>query len=124
MQSIDQLLAKIGDKTVLCIGDLMLDEFLWGKVSRISPEAPVPVVEVIKEEWFPGGAANVARNTALFFPEAGLADWPAWSHEAIGLAALALAVVPIVLIAITVVTDSQAGSSGCACSHQILNCKS
>ena len=43
-------------------------------------------------------AANVARNTALFFPEAGLADWPAWSHEAIGLAALALAIVPIVLI--------------------------
>jgi exosortase/archaeosortase family protein len=43
-------------------------------------------------------AANVARNTALFFPEAGLVQWPAWSHEAIGLAALALAVVPIVLI--------------------------
>jgi len=43
-------------------------------------------------------AANVVRNTALFFPEAGLVPWPAWSHEAIGLAALALAVVPIVLI--------------------------
>ena len=43
-------------------------------------------------------AANVARNAALFFPEAGLVQWPAWSHEAIGLAALALAVVPIVLI--------------------------
>jgi exosortase/archaeosortase family protein len=43
-------------------------------------------------------AANVARNTALFFPEAGLVQWPAWSHEAIGLAALALAVGPIVLI--------------------------
>ena len=43
-------------------------------------------------------AANVARNAALFFPEAGLVRWPAWSHEAIGLAALALAVVPIVLI--------------------------
>jgi exosortase/archaeosortase family protein len=42
-------------------------------------------------------AANIARNTALFFPEAGLAQWPAWSHEAIGLAALALAIVPIVL---------------------------
>jgi D-beta-D-heptose 7-phosphate kinase/D-beta-D-heptose 1-phosphate adenosyltransferase len=48
------------------IGDLMLDEFLWGKVSRISPEAPVPVVEVVREEWFPGGAANVARNLAEF----------------------------------------------------------
>jgi exosortase/archaeosortase family protein len=44
-------------------------------------------------------AANVARNAALFFPEAGLVQWPPWSHEAIGLAALALAVVPIVLIA-------------------------
>jgi exosortase/archaeosortase family protein len=44
-------------------------------------------------------AANVARNAALFFPEAGLVQWPAWSHQAIGLAALALAVVPIVLIA-------------------------
>jgi exosortase/archaeosortase family protein len=44
-------------------------------------------------------AANVARNAALFFPEARLVQWPAWSHEAIGLAALALAVVPIVLIA-------------------------
>jgi exosortase/archaeosortase family protein len=43
-------------------------------------------------------AANVARNAALFFPEAGFVQWPAWSHEAIGLAALALAVVPIVLI--------------------------
>ena len=43
-------------------------------------------------------AANVARNAALFFPEAGLVQWPAWSHEAIGLAALALAVVPIILI--------------------------
>jgi exosortase/archaeosortase family protein len=44
-------------------------------------------------------AANVARNAALFFPEAGIVQWPAWSHEAIGLAALGLAVVPIVLIA-------------------------
>jgi len=56
------------DKRILVIGDLMLDEFLWGKVSRISPEAPVPVVEVVREEWFPGGAANVARNLATFSP--------------------------------------------------------
>jgi exosortase/archaeosortase family protein len=41
-------------------------------------------------------AANVARNTALFFPEAGLVDWPSWSHDAIGLAAFAIAIVPIV----------------------------
>lgn len=57
------------NKRVLVIGDLMLDEFLWGKVSRISPEAPVPVVEVVKEEFFPGGAANVARNLTEFSRE-------------------------------------------------------
>jgi D-glycero-beta-D-manno-heptose-7-phosphate kinase len=49
-------------KRVLVIGDLMLDEFVWGKVGRISPEAPVPVVEVTGESFYPGGAANVARN--------------------------------------------------------------
>jgi len=47
---------------VLVIGDLMLDEFVWGTVSRISPEAPVPVVNVTGETYYPGGAANVARN--------------------------------------------------------------
>ncbi len=47
---------------ILVVGDVMLDQFLWGKVSRISPEAPVPVVEVTKQSCFPGGAANVARN--------------------------------------------------------------
>ena len=49
-------------KRILVIGDLMLDEFVWGKVSRISPEAPVPVVTVTGESYYPGGAANVARN--------------------------------------------------------------
>jgi len=47
---------------VLVVGDLMLDEFVWGKVSRISPEAPVPVVWVQSESVMPGGAANVANN--------------------------------------------------------------
>jgi len=63
---VSALLRDFAGKRILVIGDLMLDEFLWGKVSRISPEAPVPVVEVVKEEWFPGGAANVARNLAEF----------------------------------------------------------
>ncbi|MCE9609716.1 MAG: D-glycero-beta-D-manno-heptose-7-phosphate kinase [Chthoniobacter sp.] len=63
---VSQLLAAFPTKRLLVIGDLMLDEFLWGKVSRISPEAPVPVVEIVKEEYFPGGAANVARNLAEF----------------------------------------------------------
>ena len=46
----------------------MLDEYIWGKVSRISPEAPVPVVDVARESYFPGGAANVARNVREFTP--------------------------------------------------------
>src|SRR5437764_1709458 len=53
-------------KRLLVIGDLMLDEFVWGKVGRISPEAPVPVVEVSGESFYPGGAANVARNLCGF----------------------------------------------------------
>jgi D-beta-D-heptose 7-phosphate kinase/D-beta-D-heptose 1-phosphate adenosyltransferase len=61
-----EILSRFADKRILVIGDLMLDEFLWGKVSRISPEAPVPVVDIVREEFFPGGAANVARNLAGF----------------------------------------------------------
>jgi rfaE bifunctional protein kinase chain/domain len=56
----------IRTKKILVIGDLMLDEFLWGKVTRISPEAPVPVVHVTHESCYPGGAANVARNLSDF----------------------------------------------------------
>ncbi len=47
---------------ILVIGDIMLDQFVWGEVSRISPEAPVPVVQVHKETMLLGGAANVANN--------------------------------------------------------------
>jgi rfaE bifunctional protein kinase chain/domain len=49
---------------VLVLGDIMLDEFMWGSVRRISPEAPVPVVQLERESFMPGGAANVARNLA------------------------------------------------------------
>lgn len=55
---------------ILVIGDVMLDHFIWGAVRRISPEAPVPIVEVTKETTFPGGAANVARNLSAFTPHA------------------------------------------------------
>ena len=65
---LEALLAAFPTKRVLVIGDLMLDEFLWGKVSRISPEAPVPVVNVVSESYYPGGAANVARNLREFTP--------------------------------------------------------
>src|SRR5690606_3056817 len=51
---------------LLVIGDLILDEFIWGRVRRISPEAPIPVVEITRETFYPGGAANVARNLREF----------------------------------------------------------
>ena len=56
------LVAAMRDKRVLVVGDLMLDEFVWGRVSRISPEAPVPVVEVTGQSFHLGGAGNVAAN--------------------------------------------------------------
>ncbi len=57
-----ELMDRFDDVRVLVIGDLMVDEYLWGHVGRISPEAPVPVVEVRDDSWVPGGAANVAAN--------------------------------------------------------------
>jgi D-glycero-beta-D-manno-heptose-7-phosphate kinase len=60
------LMAEFAGRRILVIGDLMLDEFIWGRVSRISPEAPVPVVNVTGESYYPGGAANVARNVREF----------------------------------------------------------
>src|SRR5213594_2600628 len=59
---VEQILARFPGKTVLVIGDIMLDEFIWGKVRRISPEAPVPVVEVTEETYRLGGSGNVAAN--------------------------------------------------------------
>src|ERR1051326_3536301 len=66
LKRLRQILDRASSKRILVIGDLMLDEFVWGKVGRISPEAPVPVVEVTGESFFPGGAANVARNLREF----------------------------------------------------------
>jgi rfaE bifunctional protein kinase chain/domain len=60
--------AEFSRKRILVVGDVMLDEFIWGRVSRISPEAPVPVVNVTGESYYPGGAANVARNVREFTP--------------------------------------------------------
>jgi D-beta-D-heptose 7-phosphate kinase/D-beta-D-heptose 1-phosphate adenosyltransferase len=53
---------EIKRKKILVIGDLILDRYIWGKVNRISPEAPVPVVEVSHENFLLGGATNVAHN--------------------------------------------------------------
>lgn len=55
-------LEQMASRRILVLGDVMLDHFIWGAVRRISPEAPVPIVEVTRETTFPGGAANVARN--------------------------------------------------------------
>ena len=61
-----EILTAAARANVLVIGDVMLDQFIWGNVARISPEAPVPVVDFERESFMPGGAANVARNlTAL-----------------------------------------------------------
>jgi rfaE bifunctional protein kinase chain/domain len=61
-----QLLTAAQKRRLLVVGDVMLDQFIWGGVTRISPEAPVPVVDFLRESYMPGGAANVARNlTAL-----------------------------------------------------------
>ncbi|MBI2926216.1 MAG: D-glycero-beta-D-manno-heptose-7-phosphate kinase [Verrucomicrobia bacterium] len=63
---LERLLTLARESRILVVGDAMLDQFIWGRVSRISPEAPVPVVEFERESFMPGGAANVARNlTAL-----------------------------------------------------------
>jgi D-beta-D-heptose 7-phosphate kinase/D-beta-D-heptose 1-phosphate adenosyltransferase len=59
---VKQLLAFAGRTRILVVGDVMLDQFIWGNVARISPEAPVPVVDFVRESFMPGGAANVARN--------------------------------------------------------------
>lgn len=66
VERFEEILGRASSKRLLVIGDLMLDEFVWGKVGRISPEAPVPVVEVTGENSYPGGAANVARNLREF----------------------------------------------------------
>ncbi len=63
---LQEILDRAPSKRIMVIGDLMLDEFVWGKVGRISPEAPVPVVEITGESFYPGGAANVARNLREF----------------------------------------------------------
>jgi D-beta-D-heptose 7-phosphate kinase/D-beta-D-heptose 1-phosphate adenosyltransferase len=64
MFDFEALSQAIVKQTVLCVGDLMLDEFVYGEVSRISPEAPAPVIAVQRSETNIGGAGNVARNIA------------------------------------------------------------
>ena len=58
----DQISSSFSKQSILVIGDVMLDKFMWGNASRISPEAPVPIISVNKISHSPGGAANVALN--------------------------------------------------------------
>ena len=64
MYDIETAIERLSEQTILCIGDLMLDEFVYGEVSRVSPEAPVPVIAATRDEKVIGGAGNVARNIA------------------------------------------------------------
>jgi D-glycero-beta-D-manno-heptose-7-phosphate kinase len=59
-----EILRAMRDRKIVILGDVMLDEFVWGEVTRISPEAPVPVVDVRRESVHLGGAANVLANVA------------------------------------------------------------
>ena len=88
LERLREILARAAGKRIAVAGDLMLDEFVWGKVGRISPEAPVPVVEVTGESFYPGGAANVARNLREFIDGVSVigmvgadAQWPATARS-------------------------------------------
>src|SRR5690606_11852204 len=62
--ALQSLLERVRDLKVACVGDLMLDRYVYGEVSRISPEAPIPVLRTRRTTAMPGGAGNVARNVA------------------------------------------------------------
>ena len=62
MIKLKQIIQKFGKAKILVVGDLILDEYIWGSVERISPEAPVPVLWAKKRTFVPGGTANVANN--------------------------------------------------------------
>jgi D-beta-D-heptose 7-phosphate kinase/D-beta-D-heptose 1-phosphate adenosyltransferase len=63
-QRFEDLVTRFGRQRIIVVGDVMLDHYIMGRVRRISPEAPVPVVEHENDRFLPGGAANVARNLA------------------------------------------------------------
>ncbi|MAH02045.1 D-glycero-beta-D-manno-heptose-7-phosphate kinase [Candidatus Woesearchaeota archaeon] len=64
MNNLLKVVEQFKNKKILILGDVMLDKYIWGDVSRISPEAPVQIVNVTGESYVPGGAANVANNIA------------------------------------------------------------
>ena len=72
-----QMIGQMPGKKIVVVGDIMLDRFISGDVSRISPEAPVPVLSFKDEMIVPGGAANVARNFNPIWCSS-FADWYYW----------------------------------------------
>ena len=64
MFDFEEMIKLVSEQTIVCIGDLMLDDFVYGEVSRISPEAPAPILAVTRNDLTVGGAGNVARNIA------------------------------------------------------------
>ena len=70
--NVKKILARFDSSRILIIGDLILDEYIWGKADRISQEAPVPVVWARSQSHMPGGASNVANNIASLGAKAGL----------------------------------------------------
>lgn len=75
MKGLNSLLKRIADLRILVVGDVMLDHYIWGDATRISPEAPVPVVDIAKDTWTAGGAANVALNIASLGAQCTLAGF-------------------------------------------------
>ena len=69
MHNYNELFEKLSAKKAIVVGDVMIDAYMMGKVDRISPEAPVPVVSVTDRKYRLGGAANVALNIAAFGAE-------------------------------------------------------
>jgi len=69
LTSLEPVVARFAGRRVMVLGDLMLDRYLWGRVERISPEAPVPVVEIERETFSLGGAGNVAANLSALGAE-------------------------------------------------------
>jgi D-glycero-beta-D-manno-heptose-7-phosphate kinase len=87
-RQVARTLERAPSTRILVVGDVMLDQFIWGRVSRISPEAPVPVVQLQRESFMPGGAANVARNLSALGAQVELFGVTGRDHQARQIASL------------------------------------
>ena len=81
MKNLRKIINRFNKARILVVGDLILDEYTWGSVERISPEAPVPVVWAKKRTYVPGGAANVANNLRSFAARVSLAGVVGHDHN-------------------------------------------